>query len=60
MLSLGPPHARHWRMIWAIPIDASKDRYDQVDHPKHSDYHRENDGNQLVDREIKYHQTDKK
>jgi len=45
-------------MIWAVAIDASKDGYDQVDHPKQTDYHRENDGNQLVDREKKDHQAD--
>jgi len=47
-------------MIWAIVIDASKDGYGEVDRPKQSDYHRDNDGNRLVDREKKHHQTDKK
>jgi hypothetical protein len=47
-------------MIRVFAIDASKDGYGEVDHPKQSDYHRENDGNQLVDREKKNHQTNKK
>jgi hypothetical protein len=47
-------------MIWAIVINASKDGHGEVDHPKQSDYHRDNDGNRLVYREKKYHQTDKK
>jgi len=47
-------------MIWVIAIDAGKDGHDQVNHPKQSDCHRENDGNQLVDCEKKDHQADKK